>query len=596
DYPTGELPQVSSDAISEFLAAANTVLSDHGEIMAKSLSNSSGAGKRRLDFSSSPKQAEYERIFEAMAYVDNADLHYDDWVYIGHAIKGALGSNVPALDLFHSFSKKSSKYDSAKTDRLWQSIGEVKKIGAGTIFHHAAAGGYSVGEADEATKGAQKNFTLDEISVGEVYAEKHRDGIRYDHTNQKWHRWNNFCWRPDDTAMTLWDASGFTKILFDGCEKPGKPTMKFVKAALERASVEPDIGVTAEVWDRHDFLLGAPHGTVDLNTGGTVKSNPDDLISKSTGVDPHGDRPRWELFINEITQGDADLALYLQKVSGYCLTGSTREQALFFLYGPGGNGKSVFVEAIAEAMGDYAVATLAETFAAGGFDRHPTELARMAGARLVYASETEDGRKWNAARIKQLTGGDKIAARFMRQDFFEFTPRFKIIILGNHKPSLTNVTEGERRRLHIIPLEFVPDEPDHHLADTLRGEAGGILKWMIEGACLWNEQGLEKPKIVAEATNEYFAEQDLFRQWLDDDCRYEPGNTHLSEAAGKLFKSWRNYAKDAGEDTETRKSFGDRLRRANLRPDMQRLGGKSQRVWVGIELHPLQDSIWDQSG
>ncbi len=441
----------------------------------------------------------------------------------------------------------------------------------------------------------QEHFTLDEISVGKVYAEKHLDGLRYDHTNNNWHRWNNFCWELDEINKTLWDASRFTKILFDGCEKPPKPTMKFVKAALERASVEPGIGVTTEVWDRHDFLLGAPHSTVDLTTGGTVKSNPDNLISKSTGVDPHGDCPRWVSFINEITQGDADLALYLQKVSGYCLTGSTREQALFFLYGPGGNGKSVFVEAIAEAMGDYAVATPAGTFAAGGFDRHPTEIARMVGARLVYASETEDGRKWNAARIKQLTGGDKIAARFMRQDFFEFTPRFKIIILGNHKPSLTNVTEGERRRLHIIPLEFVPDEPDHRLADKLKGEAGGILEWMIEGASLWNEQGLGKPKIVSEATNEYFAEQDLFRQWLDDDCRYEPGNTHLFETAGKLFKSWRDYAKDAGEDTETRKSFGDRLRRANLRPYMKRLGRKSQRVWGGIELLQVHGNTWGQS-
>jgi putative DNA primase/helicase len=183
----------------------------------------------------------------------------------------------------------------------------------------------------------------------------------------------------------------------------------------------------------------------------------------------------------------------------------------------------------------------------------------------------------------------------MRQDFFEFTPRFKIIILGNHKPSLTNVTEGERRRLHIIPLEFVPDEPDHRLADKLKGEAGGILEWMIEGASLWNEQGLGKPKIVSEATNEYFAEQDLFRQWLDDDCRYEPGNTHLFETAGKLFKSWRDYAKDAGEDTETRKSFGDRLRRANLRPYMKRLGRKSQRVWGGIELLQVHGNTWGQS-
>ena len=209
----------------------------------------------------------------------------------------------------------------------------------------------------------QKQFMLDEISVGEAYANGRHDCIRYDHTRHKWYRWNNFHWEQDKIDRTLWEGSRFTKTLFDGCEKPGKPTMKFVTAMLERASVETGIGVTSEVWDRHDWLLGTPHDTIDLRTGDTVKRNSSDLISKSAGVDPHGDCKRWQLFIKEITQDDAELALYLQKIAGYCLTGLVREQALFFLYGPGGNGKSVFLEAMAYVMGDYAVTTPAETFA-----------------------------------------------------------------------------------------------------------------------------------------------------------------------------------------------------------------------------------------
>ena len=209
DYPASELPLVNGDDISEFLAAANTVLGNYGVIKSKSLVNSSVSGGRGLDFSSHPQQAEYERVFAAMAHVSNDDMHYDDWTYIAHAIKGALGDNVPALDVLHQFSEKSSKYDAGETDRLWKSIGEVKSIGAGTIFHHAAQGGYVVHE---------DNFGPDDLVIEHCpsKAALAADGSFWAHSVHAPiapREWVIEDWVPRKTVTMLFGAGGVGKTL-----------------------------------------------------------------------------------------------------------------------------------------------------------------------------------------------------------------------------------------------------------------------------------------------------------------------------------------------------------------------------------------------
>ena len=193
-----------------------------------------------------------------------------------------------------------------------------------------------------------------------------------------------------------------------------------------------------------------------------------------------------------MTNDDAALIDYLQRVCGYCLTGSTREQCLFFLYGPGGNGKTTFVETVSGIMGDYARTAAVDTFSASnGHDRHPTELANLQGARLVVATETAEGRHWDETRIKTLTGGDMISARFMRQDFFSYRPVLKLMVSGNHKPELKGVDEAWRRRMQIIP--FIAEIPASRrirgYGELLREEWPAILAWMIEGARYWLRDG-----------------------------------------------------------------------------------------------------------
>ncbi len=186
--------------------------------------------------------------------------------------------------------------------------------------------------------------------------------------------------------------------------------------------------------------------TVNLRTGEQYAPRPEDYCTKIAPVAAHGDCPRWRSFLARVTDDDAELQAYLARVVGYWLTGHIHEHALFFLYGTGANGKSVFIDTIAGMMGDYATVTAIETFLAARSDRHPTELAALRGARLVVADETDLGRHWNESRIKQLTGGGEIQARFMRQDFFTFKPTFKICIVGNHKPSLRTVENSRTLR------------------------------------------------------------------------------------------------------------------------------------------------------
>ncbi|MGD7248220.1 phage/plasmid primase, P4 family, partial [Ralstonia pseudosolanacearum] len=219
------------------------------------------------------------------------------------------------------------------------------------------------------------------------------------------------------------------------------------------ARSDPKHAATADEWDADVWALNTPGGVVDLRTGQLRPHRREDRMTKVTTATPRGRNgegcPAWLAFISDITGGNTDLAAYLQRVVGYCLTGVTSEHALFFLYGTGANGKSVFVNVLATILGDYAANAPMDTFMEARGDRHPTELAGLRGSRLVSSIETEQGRRWNESKVKAITGGDKVSARFMRQDFFDYLPQFKLLIAGNHKPAIRNVDEAMKRRLHL---------------------------------------------------------------------------------------------------------------------------------------------------
>jgi putative DNA primase/helicase len=220
-------------------------------------------------------------------------------------------------------------------------------------------------------------------------------------------------------------------------------------------------------------------------------------------------------------------------------------------------------------MKDYARAFPTEMLTVSQNDRHPTELARLRGVRLAVGSETEEGARWAEAKIKALTGGDPIAARHMRQDFFEYQPTFKLMVLGNHKPSLRGVDAAIRRRLHLVPFTVtIPKkEQDTKLTDKLRAEWPAILRWMLEGCTEWQRQGLNPPAIVRGATTDYLDAEDSTALWLDDRTEVDP---NAWEAGGALFRSWKEWAERAGEFVGSQKRLTQVLQDRGLVP--HRLG------------------------
>ena len=257
---------------------------------------------------------------------------------------------------------------------------------------------------------------------------------------------------------------------------------------------------------------------------------------------------------------------------------------MFFLYGDGGNGKGIFLNTITAIMGDYAKTAPMDTFTNSSNDRHPTDMAMLQGARMVFAQETERGRAWAESRVKSLTGSDPVTARFMRQDFFTYTPKFKLLISGNHLPRLKNVDEAMRRRLHLLPFTqvFKGKDRDPHLAEKLKTEYAGILQWIVEGAVAYQRDDLSPPLVVREASDGYLESQDLFKRWLDECCEQ---SAVLFEAPMKLFNSFKDFADASNEIVGSYVEFRQSLERAGFTSGNSK--AKNGRYWQGLSLKKM---------
>jgi putative DNA primase/helicase len=360
------------------------------------------------------------------------------------------------------------------------------------------------------------------------FTDIHADDLRFVNSWGRWLVWDGARWKIDETLLVV----DHVRALVRDCSKEllesgGKPGLAAAVASSKKVSAieclaQADRQHAAQTsdWDNDAWLLNTPDGTIDLRTGQLRPHDRQDLITKITAVGPSGTCPLWLSFLNRIFNGDQKLIAYVRRLLGYSLTGSVQEHALFFCYGTGGNGKGVMLGTWHKILGDYSVVAPMSTFTASQNERHPTELAMLRGARLVTAQETEDGQRWAESKIKALTGGDSISARFMRQDFFTFEPVFKLLIAGNHKPSLRNVDEAIRRRFNLIPFTqtIPPAERDLRLAEKLKDEWPGYLAWAIEGCLEWQRIGLAPPAAVVEATEDYLTEEDAIGRFIAERC------------------------------------------------------------------------------
>jgi putative DNA primase/helicase len=416
-----------------------------------------------------------------------------------------------------------------------------------------------------------------EEALAQRFSRRYADELRYVAAKCRWMCWDGARWREDRTLVVFDRVRGICRAASsewgeknprDGVRLASKSTV----AAVERlAQADRRHAATADQWDANRWLLNTPTGTVDLRTGDSRLHNREHYITKITAASAGGICPIWRRFVDRVTDGDLELQSFLQRMIGYSLTGSIQEHAVFFLYGTGANGKSVFLSTIREALGEYAKTASPSSFTASRTEQHPTDLAGLQGARLVIASETENGTRWAESKIKSLTGGDKISARFMRGDFFEYSPEFKLIFAGNHKPGLSSVDEAMRRRLHLVPFTVtIPEnERDPELAAKLREEFPGILAWAIQGCLDWQRLGLNPPARVREATADYMYAEDAIGRWLEECCIQEPG---VWTGATMLFTSWQCWASDQGEYVGSMKRFTQELEARGYRRNRTRQG------------------------
>jgi putative DNA primase/helicase len=317
-------------------------------------------------------------------------------------------------------------------------------------------------------------------------------------------------------------------------------------SAIELLRAELGIATSNEIWNRNAHLAGALNGTIDLRTGELRKPRREDYITKHCGVafDPHAECPTFISFLERVLP-EQDTRDYLQRALGYALIGNCVEHVLHIFYGTGANGKTTLLEAVRHAFGTYAVTAPPTLLMKQKSDRHPTEVASLFGARLVIASETEDGGRLDQSTMKRLTGGDGLSTRRMNEDFWDFDPTHTLFLITNHKPRITGGTDSVWRRLRLIPFGVsIPSEgQDPQLPEKLRAEAAGILAWIVRGALAYRDRGLVPPDAVRVATREYQDNEDALGQFLTEQLMPMPG---AHTAIGAIYERYELWFEESG--------------------------------------------------
>lgn len=420
--------------------------------------------------------------------------------------------------------------------------------------------------------------------------------------NIGWFIWNGLKWKHDENNLLITEiAKKLVREIYSEGEtlndddrlkiaKHAKNSQNIarIKAMIELAKSEPELLRESELIDANDFLFGVSNGVIDLKNGKLLQPNQNLLISRHSPVsyDKDAKCPTFLKFLDQITGGKKELIDYFQRIVGYCLTGFTTEQCLFFLYGNGANGKSTFLNVISQLLGsELAIDTPSETLMVKKGTNASNDVARMIGVRVVKSNEIEDSSLLAESLVKQMTGGDQLTARFLYKEYMSFTPKFKIFIAGNHKPTIRGRDHGIWRRIQLIPFDIkIPDsQKDKNLSQKLQAELPGILNWAIKGCLKWQSSGLKQPKVVLDAVNIYRKEMDLIFQWITQNCVTGEKYEHQSR---RLYMNYSEWAQDGGY-----KPLSESVFSRELEQSFKKVGRRDANYFLGITTKLYLNSI-----
>ena len=408
-----------------------------------------------------------------------------------------------------------------------------------------------------------KKFRLTELGNAERIAYEYGHTIKYV-GDMGWVIWDGKRWKVD----TKKEIERITNKVLRGMYKSDDEMETKWARMCERRNIRmnsikdlmPLVPGARDDFDNHKYLLNIENGIINLKTGKLQPHDRDLNLTKMANVmfDEKAECPTWLTFLDQIFKGDKELIEYMQRLTGYALTADISEQSMYFLVGGGSNGKSTFVNIIKKILGDYGLQTNSDTFIKKKSDGANNDIARLASSRFVSAVESEEGEKLQESLVKTITGGEQLLARFLRQEFFEFLPEFKVFFTTNHKPIIGGVDDGIWRRVKIIPftLNLKPHERDTKLDTKLTLEIPGILNWMLEGCLKWQKSGLKEPRVVVDATGNYKEDMDILGPFLSEICYTdEPTNAAITIEAKELYNTYDKWCFGSGERSLGNRSF-----------------------------------------
>lgn len=437
-------------------------------------------------------------------------------------------------------------------------------------------------------------YGLHDTGNAQRLVEKFEGLIRYNHENKVWMIWNGKRWKIDNTGevkrltdSVVYEMKEEAQRIQD--EDLQKKMMRNVQRAfsssgkeamIREATHKDGIPCLNDDFDRDKALLNTQDGVLNLKNNELIDHNPDYFMSKITNTGVSNEPPKlWLKFLDEIMEGDQEMIEFIQRAVGYSITGSVTERVIFFCYGTGANGKSVFLNTISELLGSYTTHAQPETImykkTAGNVN---TDVARLKGARFVTSVEPNEGVRLNEGLIKQLTGGDTVTARHLYGKEFEFKPEFKLWLATNHKPVVRGTDEGIWDRIRLIPFNYrIPEHKrDKAMEKKLRKEFPQILGWAREGVRKWLKHGLDVPEKVTDATKEYRSEMDIINSFIEEKAMRVEGH---EEPAGEIYKEYLQWARSNKEYEMSSTKFGREFSRY-----FDRKRTAQGTVYVGIKL------------